>query len=357
MPADARKAWDELLIETVGPIPSVVARNGRSRDFRRLRNELRGADLAVVSEVVDRVRQERSAVRLTSSDGTTTYIGEPITCPDNVIAGVHVGYGPEVPADPPRLAAIHWDSNAAIGVPRLYLESDFLDMVEIPVENRDRSIYGPLDFCGRIVRTHDLIKIWEDIAGAGPETAKVGRTILRTASEELIVLQYAMRYVETDVGPRLRMICQQVKDGTSAESIRRELLDVGIASTAITVTGMFGALIDARWQVPVALKWLTPYFPGTGHGVSTGQAVGLHPDDLARTPEFIAKVLAGETVIDQMRNRDPAGGWKRSTFIARLVDPTSAPTLVLVLFAPGPTEHPSPSEPHVPLSAPLSEIV
>lgn len=356
MPSEARKSWDELLIETLGPTPLVVARNARSRDFRRLRNELRGADLSAVSEVVERVCKERSIVQICRT-GANAYIGVPIICPDNTISGVHVRYGPEVPSAAPRVAAFHWDLSTPTGVPRLHLESDFLEMIEIPVESRDRSVYGPLDFCGRVARIRDLIGIWEDVACAGPGTATVGRLLLQTATDELLMLQYAMKFVETDVGPRLRVLCQDVSDSISMDDIRLDMVDVGIASAAITATGMFGALIDARWKVPVAIKWLTPYFAGTGHGVSTGQAVGLHPDDLARAPELIAKVLAGETVTDQMRNRDPAGGWKRSTFIARMVDPISAPTLVLVLFVPGPTEPASPSALYLPLSAPPGETI
>ncbi|MEV0766529.1 GAF domain-containing protein [Nocardia sp. NPDC050435] len=338
---------DSLLIETIGADPLVVSRNGRVREFRKLRNELRGNDLSTAIGVVDRVRKSRAPEQ---GPGHAAF---PIISPDGAVAGVHITLGTGPRPEPPRVGASYWELATPTEVPRLHLSTEILDIMGTPLEYRDRSIYGPFDFCGPIVRTRDLLLTWEQIASAAPGSAEVGQFVLRGAGGKLVALQYAHRYVDTDVGPRLRGIVQDVTDQIDTAELALDLVDAGITSTAITATGQFGALVDFRGTWPVVLKWLTPLMEGAGHGVSTGQAPGLHPEDMARIPELIGPALQGETVVDKVRTRNPAGGWIWSEVVARQVDPVTAPTVGLVLFTPGHTEATAQPPGHLPL--PLTE--
>ncbi|MBF6333634.1 GAF domain-containing protein [Nocardia transvalensis] len=353
MSGELLKGADQLLIETMGHDPLVVVRKGRGRDFKKLRNELHNPDYSIVSDVVKHVRRSRSPVTMRGAEpGASAYHGIPVAGSDNAITGVHVTFGQEPLPDPPRVAAFHWELDTPTKVPRLILSSEYQDIIGTPAEFRDRSVYGPLDFCNRIVRMRDLYRVWEQIATAGPDTAAAGRLLLRDDSAAPIMLHYACRYVSTDVGPRLRVLCQDVTASAALDprDISLETLDATIAGIAISNAKQYGALVDFRWPAPVVLKWLTPYFRGTGHGVSTGQASGLHPEDLARMPDIIAPALAGGIATDRIRTRNPAGGWIWSAVTIQIVDPELMPTLALVLFTPGPTDAPSqPPARHLPL--------
>ncbi|MEV6325971.1 GAF domain-containing protein [Nocardia sp. NPDC051787] len=335
------RGHNELLIETIGTEPRVVAENGRVRDFRKVSSVLRGAERSLVEDLVDDVvGSGQSAVR-SGRNGAAgkVYIGHPLVGVDNVVAGVQVLYGTDVSAQAARTAAFQWELDIAGGPPRLHLTGDFLDIVEMPQHERDRSVYGPLDFLGRVARLPDLVRMWEAIVAARPEDSVAGTLMIRTGAGRPRMLIYAQRYVSTDVGPRLRGICQDITASADIEQLRIDMLDTAVASSAIEAQGMFGIIVDTRWPTTCVLKWLTPYAPGWGHGVSTGQTPGMHPDDIVRVPGLVEEAIEKGIVRAHVRVRSGlANGWVNANFVARLIDPEVSTTLGLAMVYPDTTD-------------------
>ncbi|AHH21016.1 hypothetical protein NONO_c62460 [Nocardia nova SH22a] len=193
--------YNDLLIDTTGPQGLVVARNGRPREFRSLRNELRGNDYHTVRGLLEEVRTRRCPISAAGTSEPSAYSAIPIIGPDNSLTGVRVLFGRDLPAETPPVAAFYWDLQTSTGVPQLHVTSEVLDLLDVPIDFRDRSVYGPLDFFGRIVHTPALIRTWEEVASAAEDTAAVGQVVVRTDSNRLVNLQYSLTWVATDVGP------------------------------------------------------------------------------------------------------------------------------------------------------------
>ncbi|MFF0488896.1 GAF domain-containing protein [Nocardia sp. NPDC004068] len=90
----------ELLIETLGREPRVIAENGRVRDFRKISSVLRPVDARTVTRLVGEVVKSAEPVVRTADvpdapGGTTErhYAGYPVSGPDNIVSGVQVVYG------------------------------------------------------------------------------------------------------------------------------------------------------------------------------------------------------------------------------------------------------------------------
>ncbi|MFF0488895.1 hypothetical protein ACFYTQ_07715 [Nocardia sp. NPDC004068] len=216
------------------------------------------------------------------------------------------------------------------GPPRLHVTPEFIDLLEIADQHLDRSVYGPLDFFGRVARIPDLVRMWHAILGAAPGYAETGTVPVRTGAENLEMLLYAQRYVPTDVGPRLRVLCQNMA-GFDRLQLRVDMLDLAVSRAAIAASGTYGVVLETRWPTTCPLQWLTGWAPNLGHGVATGQTPGMHPDDIVRVPGLVEKARTEGVVRDSVRVRKFGGGWMTADFVAQLLDPEVSPTLALSL--------------------------
>ncbi|MCE5288369.1 MAG: hypothetical protein LLG14_03920, partial [Nocardiaceae bacterium] len=198
--------------------------------------------------------------------------------------------------------------------------------------------YGPLDMYTRVAQLADVVTMWENINNARPGYAGQGSFVLRIPTadgqEELRVVHYAERYVETSAGPRIRGLMEDITHSAAITATRLSLLDATVGRLVLVEAGVYGAIIDHRaLNAPIVLRWLTPWVPGIGHGVSTGQMPGFHPDEYARFPEMVERSAHGP-VQDSVRVRRAGGGWMRMRFSASHIDPVAAPTIAVAIIAP-----------------------
>lgn len=212
-----------------------------------------------------------------------------------------------------------------------------------------RNAYGPLDFFTRVERLPDLVRIWDAILTAQPGYAATGTVIIRTTTSRPGLLLYVQRYVETEAGPRLRVVCRDITATVDPKQLRIDTLDMSIAKAAVSAQGMYGFVLEARWPSTCILKWLSPFAPGFGHGVSTGATAGVHPDDQLRVPGMVKTALETGSVQDSLRIRPGfgaddwigEGGWLTVRFNSRLIDPHVSQTLALSLIYPDTKNNPT----------------
>lgn len=329
----------DLVVELLpGAEPQVVAAGGRPRDFRRVASVLRGQEKALVERLIRDVEHDhRPAVR--TADSGVTYLAAPIPGPDDGVPAVQIVAGTDL-ADTTRAApcaVAQWEMFPD-SAPRLHVTPDFLDLIGVPAVERDRAVYGPLDFFQRVARIADLVRVWENLLTAGPGYRSSGSVTVRRNDGTLGVLLYAQRYLRTDSGPRVRVILQDATAAADPAELACELLDATV-SMAITETAeMFGAVVETHWPTPCVLQWLTGYPKWAGHGVSTGQTPGLHPDDIMRIPDLLAELAANGIVRSTMRTRSRSltGGWVHSRFAGRMIDPAVSGSIGLILVHPDP---------------------
>lgn len=331
---------DFLVVEALGDEPTIIAQAGKERDFRKVTNVYRGparsaierlvADALVADDAVLRPVPENAAAAL----GQSAYAA-PIMGPDNVVYGAHVwtGHG-----EPPPLQSVgtwEWELGLVDLPPRLRASTAFLDMFGVSTDHRDRIIYGPADFFGRVVRLSDIATLWQQVKTAQSGDSFTGTVIIRTDAGDLRRIHYAQRFVDTPAGPRLRGICRDAS-GSDLQEQRASLLDADLSRMLIGLQGMFGFVGDITFPyAPCIIKWLTSYVPGIGHGVSTGQTPAIHPDDLPQVVVWIAEVReTRQPVTGMIRVRHHGGGWIRAKFIGQLVAPDQFPTLGMALIYP-----------------------
>lgn len=325
----------DLLVELVpGGEAQVIAVGGRPREFRRISSVLRGKEKALVEDLIAEVEREEQPAARGGAEGLV--LAAPVFGPDSRVVAVQIVSGDQAAAP---VAAAVWEL-IEDGAPRLHPTPELLDLLDIPAVERDRYVYGPLDFFHRIARISDLVRLWENLLNATPDTPISGSVIIRKTDGTPGVLLYAQRYFDTAVGPRVRMIFQDATATADPTELAFELLDVSVAAGFAAGSGMFGAVLDVRWPTTCILKWLTQYPSWFGHGVAMGQAPGMHPEDIMRVPSIVAEALKTGEVHDSIRSRRGALSeeWTRTRFIARAVDANLSRTLGLALVYPTPEE-------------------
>ncbi|WP_225729286.1 MULTISPECIES: GAF domain-containing protein [unclassified Nocardia] len=327
---------NEYLFETMGSEPRLIADGGRARDFRKVSSIFRGAERTLMNGLLaEVVATGETVVRTgrTADDEPRTITGFPVIGPDNNVAGVRVAAGADTvaPVHHRTTVAYQWELGIPNGPPRLHMPQQLVDLLEITETHRDRVVFGPLDFFIRVARTPQLVRMWESIVDAQPGYVDSGTLLMQTGDGRPWALLYAQRYVTTEVGPRLRVLCQDVTDIMDTREMRREIMDVNLAHAAIESSGQFGNIWDWRWPVTCILKWIPGFPPGLGHGASSGQRPGLHPDDIARMPEIRARAFAEGHVRERVRARRLAGGWMSGTFTWRPIDPEVSKTIGFAL--------------------------
>lgn len=326
----------ELLVDTLGTEPVIVAEDGKERAFRKVSSLFRGPARTVVEEAIHDAFSKQEPLMRPVPDTAVSVLGrfcraEPVIGPDRAVYGMHLLFGDGSEPGPARtVGAYQWEIEIPGLPPRLDMNTAAMDLMGIPAHHRDRTVYGPLDYFAHMVRLSDVIQVWETVNSAAAGHASAGTFIVgRPAGDGSVLdrIHYSQRYVVTDSGPRLRGLCEGVSVQADMAAMRMELLDVAVRQTATALTHMFGVVGDLRWPAaPCVLKWLTPSIPGIGHGVSTGQTPGFHPDDFPRILKMIDDVRHGP-VDDYVRIRKGGGGWLRTHFTSNLIDPELSPTL------------------------------
>ncbi|MBL1076428.1 DUF5593 domain-containing protein [Nocardia sp. 2] len=324
----------DLLVELVGGSePQVVAADGRPREFRRISSVLRGKEKALVEGLIREVeRGAQPTVRV--GDTGTTYLAVPVCGPDGGVNAVQIVSGAD-PANSTKAApcAVGYWEMVADSAPRLHVTTGFLDIIGVPDAERDRAVYGPLDFFQRVARTTDLVRLWEKLLAAGPGDVASGTVVIRKTDGAVGVLLYAQRHMTTESGSRVRVVLQDVSAAADRAELGLDLLDASVAMAITDTTEMFGAIVETRWPTPCALQWLTGYPKWAGHGVSTGQTPGLHPEDIMRVPALLAQLAEEGIVRSTMRTRSKSltGGWVHSRFVGRMIDPAVSTSICLML--------------------------
>ena len=333
---------NSLLVETLGEEPTVLVQAGRERDFRKITSIFRGSARTTVDRIIDDVREHRAPTQRVVPDNALSTLGRtgfalPVVGVGNVVYAAHVWTGDEA-QDPETVGTWEWELGLEGLPPRLRATDEFFDMFGIGDEYRDRSVYGPADYFGRVVRLADIAELWHAVKTAKAGDATTGFFDIRTDAGELRRIHYAQRFVETDSGPRLRGLCRIAPATIYSTHQRAQMLDSDLSRTLIGLQGMYGLVGDFTIPTaPCVLKWLTSYMPGVGHGVSTGQTPAIHPDDLPQVLGWIAKLRENpaESVSGTLRTRSGGGGWLKYQFVAHLLDHDAFPTLGVVLIYPG----------------------
>ena len=343
MSDEASECSASITVETLCGEPTIVSQNSVSANFRPLANVLRGARLSVVRGLVENVRQHGNDVVQPLSEPAASSLGRfaaavPVIGPSRVIHGVKLQFGNGHDAMP-LTGGYEWELEVAGGLPpRLHLTTAGLDLLAVPEDQRDRAVYGPLDMYSRVAQLADVVRMWENLNHAQAGYAEQGTFVLRIPvdgeHESLRVIHYAERFVETPAGPRVRGLFEDITCSAAITATRLALLDATVGRRVLAEAGAYGAIIDHRViHAPTVLRWLSPWVPGIGHGVSTGQMPGFHPDEYARFPEMVERSAHGP-VRDSVRVRRAGGGWMRMRFTATHIDPVAAPTIAVAIIVP-----------------------
>ncbi|MBJ8342964.1 DUF5593 domain-containing protein [Antrihabitans sp. YC3-6] len=330
----------QLLVETLDSDPTVVVENGTPREFKRLPNVLRGAQKAVVeqliAEVVDSNTERRARVESSRDADGGSVVVSPVFGPDKTVFGVQVTLGPGDTSTPASVAAWEWELGLDGVPPRLRLSGEFFDVFGIGPDYQDRSVYGPADYFARIVRLNDVFAGWETIKRASAGHRSSGDFVIRREAGDLAVIRYAQRCVETPAGLRLRGICRELSATEVGTDLDVAVLDSMAMRHMLGTQQMFAYILDTTFpHAPCVLKWLTSWVPNIGHGVSTGQTPAVHPDDLPNVIQLIEEGRrSAEPVTGTARVRRAGGGWISMRATGQLLSPSISETTWILMIHP-----------------------
>ncbi|WP_220657466.1 hypothetical protein [Tsukamurella sp. TY48] len=229
------------------------------------------------------------------------------------------------------LATWLWVPSVESGPPRLHLSLAAMNLLGVDEDYRDRSMHGPADFFTRVPSLGLAIKHVDWITS--PLVPESADQVVRSADLGVVRDGGAVVGVESiEVRlPSAEILGIGWEVSTPSESA---LADAILADVNARASGTHIALLDLRFPAaPYVLRWLGGPPEGIGHGFSTGQNSGIHPDD---RPAITAAIIAAATmprnepVPVAARIRALAGGWIRMRAAAWFVDHTVAPGVVAV---------------------------
>ncbi|MBP2520982.1 DUF5593 domain-containing protein [Rhodococcus erythropolis] len=337
--ANASTASDWLLIETIGESEPLIVAKGLDRQSRKLRNTFRGA-LMVAAENLVRACVTSGDEQRESVEGAKfgdSAIAIPVHGANKAVVAVQlwIGFKAQPPTTPPEIGVWDWELDVDDVPPRLLMSPAVLRIFGVSEHTVDRSVFGPADFFTRFERLSDIVRMLNLLHISKPGEIDDGTFIARTAeSRELKEIRYFQRCVDTDAGRRLRGLSWDITSLTDAKQLQTAVLDTYLVGALAGLQGTFGAVGDMRYPNALyIIKWLTPHVPGIGHGVSTGQTPGIHPDDWPQIHQWMSEVRDGP-VSGLVRARKGGGGYLKMRFSARLLDPAVSDTIGLALFYP-----------------------
>lgn len=313
----------------------VVGKNGAAVDWRRVSNVFRGPAHLVAKSVVTECLDTVLAV--TASDGATA---KPVRRPPGVGTGAAAVLYSEQNSDATmwmHVGSWEWRSVQADLPPVLHLSQDSLDLLGVAQDHRDRNIYGPADLFSR---THDLGGIVAQMAfvcEAVPGETRSARALIKNDDGNTRSMCVAEQSIAIDGQRSVRGLMWETA-GTTPGETASDSLNMNLATVLATNSDQFVAIGDARFPLaPIVLKWVTPHPPGIGHGASTGQTPGFHPDDVGRVIEYVRLVSErapdnAPPTLNGIRLRRAGGGWMRGEARAFLIDPEHFPTIWVALL-------------------------
>ncbi len=330
---------DWIVVDTTGPEPLVVVQGSRPRDWRRLRNVLRGDEFKNLSALAEESVTERSTatrrfdcpVRRRPVDA----IAIPALSPSGEVHAVALGF--EGDSVSPRMGAFEWE-HVRDAPPRLWLSTEAMDILGMDERFRDRATYGPADLFTRVIQLADVAAILRSI---DPDTdgVEVGdlQVDVRGDDGAMTRIHYVYRRVDQPTGLRIRGVMVDITASADGVEMATSVLDAEVAQVAISHLGVHGAVVDMRYAgFPYVVKWLTVHPEGMGHGVSTGQTPGIHGDDMEAAAQLYRDAINGKTTNARLRIRRAGGGWLSLDTSAALINPVTCPNLLLVTMrAPG----------------------
>lgn len=334
-----------MLVETLGgDEPTVVAVGDRSRDMRRIGNMFRRGAKPALDRLIAECVAAREPVARPIPKSAVEQLGPfglavPTRGLSGDVAAVQIWCGPaDVEPDPPEpLGVWEWELGLTDRPARLQMSEDALDLIGMDPKFRDRTVFGPADYFTRIERMSELLELDAIVKHAQPGEESHGTAIVRPdGGKPLRRLHYAQRCVSTPAGPRLRGIARDITHHDDPAKMRVDLAETTLVQALASFQKMYAAIVDITHPTaPYVLKWLTPHPPGVGHGVSTGQAPGIHPDDLPKVLGWINEIhLRRGTISGRARTRAGGGGWMAGSFVGHLLDPTISKDIVVGIVAP-----------------------
>ncbi|WP_225730509.1 MULTISPECIES: GAF domain-containing protein [unclassified Nocardia] len=344
MTSDLAGQW--LLIETIGDEPTVIGVGDRVRELRRISNMFRGAARTAIDGLIKEATKARSpvtqavAAQVDEQLGGPFGIAVPTLGPSGEVQAVQVWFGQAdaQPEPPEPLGVWEWELGLEDRPPRLQLTETALDILGVDKKFRDRSVYGPADYFTRIEKISDLLDLDQKVKTAAPGNEAHGSVLIRPdGGGALRRMYYAQRCVSTPSGPRLRGVCRDISRVDDPGQIRVDLLEHTLVDILLKESGMYAVIGDVTFPAaPYIMKWLTPHPAGVGHGVSTGQTPGIHPEDLPKVAGWIYEIRqTGGPVSGRARTRAAGGGWIEGDFIGMLLDPVLSKTIAVGIVIPG----------------------
>ncbi|WP_228785979.1 hypothetical protein [Nocardia terpenica] len=212
-----------------------------------------------------------------------------------------------------------------------------LDLIGIDQKFRDRTLFGPADYFTRVERLSELLHLDQIVKSAQPGDESTGTMIVRPdGGAPLRRLHYAQRCVSTPGGPRLRGVTRDITRYDDPAQLSVDLAESTLLQALVHFQKAYAAIADITYPTaPYIIRWLTPHPPGVGHGVSTGQTPGIHPDDLPKVLGWINEVHANGGVISgRARTRAAGGGWMEGNFTGMLLDPAVSKNIVVGIVYP-----------------------
>lgn len=310
----------------------VVSTGGALTDWRRLSNVFRRAGLTAAQRIVSGCR--RSAAPVT--DAETGGYAEPVAAPPGSAGTVAaILYSPVGKMDtPPVVGSWEWRAYQADLPPVLHLSATALDLIGVDSDSRDRVVYGPSDLWTRTVSLADVLAhrdyVFESVAG----DTRSGNCVIQADDGTTRV----MNVVEATSGEgdehKVRGLLWESKDATATNAARRGL-DMALATILANDSQQLSAVCDCTYiAAPIVCKWITSVPRGIGHGASTGQTSGFHPDDLITVLVYLQE-LAGLGPDDpvptlegiRIRWSGVGGGWRPGNGRAYRLHPEAYPTV------------------------------
>lgn len=290
----------------------VVAVNGNPSGWRKLFNVVRGTTRFEEEEAIKRCFST-GTVAISGNGGCAAPIDAPVGSRLPVAAAL---YSPEVTATGvnPEVGTWEWRPNQDGLPPTLHLSETAADLLGIADQKRDRSVYGPADLWTRTHRVADVIDHMTFTFDSDDGATRSAETVIRADDGELRLLHIAESVHGKGPDRVVRAVIWRDADATETDILRR-CVDMELVSVLANATEQRAAILDTRFPaLPIVCKWITPHEQGIGHGASTGQTSGWHPDDLPRIWEYMQKLsqLAPEDPVPTLSNirvRRAGGGW------------------------------------------------
>lgn len=310
----------------------VVARNAEPVDFRRMGSVLRGPRYRAATELIAECSDTRGVA---AGHG---YAAAVVGSDESTVHGFLLSLESPQPAGVPSIGTWTWSFPGAETPPVLRFSAEAMDLLGVALDHRDRTLFGPADFFTRTDRFADILTHSSFLYDAPVGSRRSARTAFRGDDGQARDL-YVCEVVDEDENNRF---IRGMAWGAEHPEPRQRSIDHADTDLALLLANNSNQLVligDLRFPAtPYVLKWVTPHPPGIGHGASTGQTPGIHPEDLGKLIEYIMLLgtLAADDPVPELtdlRVRKAGGGWMAGRGRGFRLDPEHFPTIWVALVS------------------------